>query len=122
MQGKVAEGTASPSSSCSAGTDQNNRSSLDCYSGFFGLEKSRILEIANIALDELMKMATTLEPLWVRSVETGREILNYDEYIREFSPESSSKGQVRHSIEASRESGIVFLDISRLVKAFMDVV
>nr|XP_010920411.1 homeobox-leucine zipper protein GLABRA 2 isoform X2 [Elaeis guineensis] len=122
MQGKVpAEGTASPSSSFSAGTDQNNRSSLDCYSGFFGLEKSRILEIANLALDELMKMATTLEPLWVRSVETGREILNYDEYIREFSPEISSKGQVRHSIEASRESGVVFLDISRLVKAFMDV-
>ncbi|XP_026660364.2 homeobox-leucine zipper protein GLABRA 2 isoform X2 [Phoenix dactylifera] len=121
MHGKVAEGTASLSSSYSAGTDQNNRSSLDCYSGFFGLEKSRILEVAKAASDELMKMATTLEPLWVRSVETGREILNYDEYIREFSPEISSRGHVRHSIEASRESGVVFLDISSLVKAFMDV-
>ncbi|XP_072969070.1 homeobox-leucine zipper protein GLABRA 2 [Typha angustifolia] len=120
-QGKIADGGGSPSSSCSAGTNQNNISTLDCYSGSFGLEKSRILELAKLALDELIKMASSQEPLWIRSIETGREILNYDEYIREFSPNGSSKRQVKRSIEASRETGIVFLDIKRLVQAFVDV-
>ncbi|KAL5975940.1 hypothetical protein ACLOJK_020269 [Asimina triloba] len=110
--------SSSPSSSCSPGNDQENRSSLDYYTGFFGVEKSRILEIVRHATDELTKMATTGEPLWVRSVETSREILNYDEYVREFSPADSTTGR---SIEASRETGIVFLDVNRLVQAFMDV-
>ncbi|KAF8408844.1 hypothetical protein HHK36_004913 [Tetracentron sinense] len=75
--GKYPTGSASPSSSCSAGNDQENRSSLEYYTGIFGLEKSRILELVNQAMEELTKMATAGEPLWVRSLETGREILNY---------------------------------------------
>ncbi|XP_020098514.1 homeobox-leucine zipper protein GLABRA 2 isoform X2 [Ananas comosus] len=121
MQGKVADGASSPSSSFSAGTNQNTKSSFDYYTGFFGLEKSRILELVNSALDELTKMASYREPLWIRSIETGREILNYDEYICQFSPDTSQNKQPKISIEASRESGIVFLDIARLVQAFMDV-
>lgn len=114
-------GTTSPS--CSAGNDQENRSSLDFYTGIFGLEKSRIMEIVNQSMDELVKMATAGEPLWVRSVETGREILNYDEYVKEFNVENPSniKGPKR-SIEASREVGVVFADLPRLVQSFMDVV
>ncbi|RWR73432.1 homeobox-leucine zipper protein GLABRA 2 [Cinnamomum micranthum f. kanehirae] len=121
--GKFPGGTTSPSSSCSGGNDQENRSSLDFYTGFFGLEKSRISEIANQAMNELTKMATAGDPLWVRSVETGREILNYDEYAREFLPEGSSSGggRIKRSIEVSRETGVVFLDMPRLVQAFMDV-
>lgn len=122
--GKFPGGAASPSSSCSAGNDQENRSSLDFYAGFFGLEKSRVSEIVNRAMSELTKMATAGDPLWVRSVETGREILNYDEYVLEFLPEGSSSGggRVKRSIEVSRETGVVFLDMPRLVQSFMDVV
>ncbi|KAF8400808.1 hypothetical protein HHK36_014110 [Tetracentron sinense] len=119
--GKYPTGSASPSSSCSAGNDQENRSSLEYYTGIFGLEKSRILELVNQAMEELTKMATASEPLWVRSLETGREILNYDEYMREFSIENSNNGLVRRSIEASRETGVVFVDLPRLVQGFMDV-
>ncbi|EOY26812.1 HD-ZIP IV family of homeobox-leucine zipper protein with lipid-binding START domain isoform 2, partial [Theobroma cacao] len=118
--GKYAPGAAS-TSSCSAGNDQENRSSLDFYTGIFGLEKSRIMEIVNQATEELKKMATASEPLWVRSVETGREILNYDEYVKEFSVENSSNGRPKRSIEASRETGVVFVDLPRLVQSFMDV-
>nr|DAD26890.1 TPA_asm: hypothetical protein HUJ06_028358 [Nelumbo nucifera] len=118
--GKYPAGTASPSSSCSAGNDQQNRSSLDYYSCVFGLDKSRIMEMVNRALEEVNRMATAGEPLWVRSVETGREILNYDEYIREFSVENSNSGRIKRSIEASRETGVVFVDLPRLVQAFMD--
>ncbi|XP_043724560.1 homeobox-leucine zipper protein GLABRA 2 [Telopea speciosissima] len=119
--GKYPPGTASPSTSCSAGNDQENRSSLDYYTGIFGLDKTRILELVNQATEEVTKMATAGEPLWIRSVESGREILNYDEYVRAFSVESPSNGRVRRSIEASRETGVVFLDLPRLVQAFMDV-
>ena len=120
--GKYPPGTGSPSSSCSAGNDHENRSSLEFYTGIFGLEKSRIMEIVNQAMEELKKMATAGEPLWIRSVETGREILNYDEYMREFSVENSGNGRPKRSIEASRETGVVFVDLPRLVQSFMDVV
>ncbi|CAK7356706.1 unnamed protein product [Dovyalis caffra] len=109
--------------SCSAGNEQEiSRSSLDFYTGIFGLDKARILETANQAMEELKKMATAGEPLWIRSVETGREILNYDEYTKEFGSENSSiNGRPKRSIEASRETGVVFVDLPRLVQSFMDV-
>ncbi|GMH15971.1 hypothetical protein Nepgr_017812 [Nepenthes gracilis] len=118
--GKYPPGTASPSSSCSAGNDHENRSSLDLCTGVFGIERSKIIDTVNQAFEELKKMATAGEPLWVRSVETGREILNYDEYMREFAVESSSSGRPKRSIEASRETGVVFIDLPRLVQSFMD--
>lgn len=123
MIGKYPHGTShSPtSSSCSAGNDQDNKSSLDFYSGVFGLEKSRIMEIVNLAMEELKKMAFAGEPLWIRSYETGREILNYDEYVKEFSLENPDNGLPKRSIEASRDSGIVIVDLPRLVQSFMDV-
>uniref|UniRef100_A0A5B6YQM2 Putative homeobox-leucine zipper protein GLABRA 2 n=1 Tax=Davidia involucrata TaxID=16924 RepID=A0A5B6YQM2_DAVIN len=117
---KQPPGTSPTSSSCSAGNDQENRSSLEFYTGIFGLEKSRIMEIVNQAMEELRKMASAGEPLWVRSVETGREILNYDEYIKEFSVENSTAGQPKRSIEASRETGLIFVDLPRLLQSFMD--
>lgn len=110
--------------SCSAGADQESRSSLDFYTGIFGLDKSKIMELVNQAMEELKKMATAGEPLWVRSFETGRDILNYDEYVKEFSVGglNSSDGKPKRSIEASRENGVVFIDLPRLVESFMDVV
>ncbi|XP_052183903.1 homeobox-leucine zipper protein GLABRA 2 isoform X2 [Diospyros lotus] len=119
--GKFPRGTSPASSSCSAGNDQENRSSLDFYTGTFGLEKSRITEFAGRAMEELRKMASAGEPLWIRSIETGREILNYDEYVREFSVENSGNGSPKRSIEASRETGVVFVDLPWLVQCFMDV-
>ncbi|KAM2016356.1 homeobox-leucine zipper protein GLABRA 2-like [Malus sylvestris] len=115
---KYPPGSSSPS--CSAGQDQENRSSLDFYTGIFGIEKSRMMEIVNQAMEELKKMATAGEPLWIRSVETGREILNYDEYIKEFNIEVPGNARPKRSIEASRETGVVFVDLPRLVHSFMD--
>lgn len=113
-------GTSSPGSS-STGNEQGNKSSLDFYTGIFGLEKTRIMEIVNQATEELKKMASAGDPLWIRSLETGREILNYDVYMKEFSVETSSTRRTKRSIEASRETGVVFVDIPRLVQSFMDV-
>lgn len=119
--GKCPPGATS-TSSCSAGNDQENRSSLDFYTGIFGIDKSRIMELVNQGMEELKKMATACGPLWIRSLETGREILNYDEYVKEFSAENSSNGKSNRSIEASRDAGVVFVDLPKLVQSFTDVV
>ncbi|KAL4583889.1 hypothetical protein LXL04_008474 [Taraxacum kok-saghyz] len=118
--GKYPQGT-SPTNSCSTGNEHENRSSLDLCSGVFGLETSRIMEIVNLAMEELVKMASAVDPLWIRSLETGREILNYDEYLKEFHVENLSKFHQKRHIEASRDSDVVFSDLPHLVRSFMDV-
>lgn len=80
------------------------------------------MEIVNLAVEELVKMAAAADPLWIRSFETGREILNYDEYLKEFHVQNLSKFQHKRHIEASRDCGIVFADLPQLVRSFMDVV
>lgn len=127
LGGGTSSSSPNNNSSCSAaGNDpENSRSCLDLYTagpGIFGLDKSGTMEIVNRALEELKKMAAAGEPLWIRSLETGREILNYDEYMNEFPAETSSNyGRLRRPVEASRDSGIVFVDLPRLVQSFTDV-
>ncbi|CAH2068026.1 unnamed protein product [Thlaspi arvense] len=103
--------------SCS--DDQPHR--LDFYTGVFALDKSRIVEIASRATLELQKMASSGQPLWLRSLETGRDILNYDEYLKDFPQAQASPLHARRSIEASRDVGIVFMDAHKLAQSFMDV-
>ncbi|KAE8693813.1 Homeobox-leucine zipper protein ROC6 [Hibiscus syriacus] len=83
------------------------------------VERSMLLELALAAMDELVRMARTGEPLWVRSLEGGREILNQDEYLRTFTPciGMKSNGFVT---EASRESGVVIINSLALVETLMD--
>ncbi|KAK4375437.1 hypothetical protein RND71_006114 [Anisodus tanguticus] len=109
------QGTSSSTSSSGGNYDQENRNALGIYTGTFGHEKSRIMDIANRAKDELTKMATCGKPLWIKNLETGREILNYDEYLK--FPIEKSGGRKKRSIEASRETGIVFMELPRLFKS-----
>ncbi|CAN1836544.1 Homeobox-leucine zipper protein GLABRA 2 [Linum perenne] len=131
-------GQAATTSSCSAGSsdhhqqqhkDRSNNNmnkrevsttttmSLEFYSSVFGLEKTKIQEAVNKAMEELQKMASARDPLWVRSVETGREMLNYDEYLKQFGGLKAKAA----TIEASRDCGLVFVELQRLVTCFMDV-
>ncbi|GMI98369.1 ANTHOCYANINLESS 2, ARABIDOPSIS THALIANA HOMEODOMAIN PROTEIN [Hibiscus trionum] len=82
-------------------------------------ERSMFLELALAAMDELVRMARSDEPLWVRSLDGGREILNQDEYLRTFTPciGNKSNGFVT---EASRESGVVIINSLALVETLMD--
>ncbi|CAJ1951143.1 unnamed protein product [Sphenostylis stenocarpa] len=112
----------SPTSCAGHGHDEEeNRSSFDFYNGIFGLEKSRLVEIVNRATEELIKMANMGEPLWVRSVEAGREILNYDEYVKEFAVENLCGDRPKAFIEASRDTEVVFMDLPQLLQTFLDV-
>ncbi|KAL9156889.1 hypothetical protein ABFS82_09G109700 [Erythranthe guttata] len=122
--GKSSQGTSPNTSSCSPPgniNDQENRSSFDFNTGNIGLERLRVKDTVKSALNELIKMATHREPLWVPSYETGREILNYDEYTKQFGNENYyNKMQPNKSIEASKDSAIIFVDLLWLVRSFMD--
>ena len=97
--------------------------SSDAFSDIFGLERSQIVEIVDKATEELIKMATKGEPLWIKSFETGREILNYDEYLKILPVKNFTKKWPNgSSVEASRDSGVVFMDLPTLVQYFMDAV
>ncbi|XP_071683573.1 homeobox-leucine zipper protein ROC9 [Lolium perenne] len=124
----AADGALSPASPpfC-VGTTQtkDNRSPLEFYGGgLTGRDKQSILELVGRALEELKAMSSSGEPLWVRSMETGRDILNYDEYVRLFRRDDDDAGDQDQrgtwSVEASREGGVVYLDTTQLVHAFMD--
>lgn len=84
-------------------------------------ERSMFLELALAAMDELVKMAQTDEPLWIRSLEGGREILNHEEYMRTFTPCIGMKPGGFVS-EASRETGMVIINSLALVETLMDSV
>ncbi|XP_063937640.1 homeobox-leucine zipper protein GLABRA 2 isoform X2 [Daucus carota subsp. sativus] len=122
--GKHASSESPPArSTCSPRNDQavNMRCSLDAFSNVYGLAKSQIVGIVNKSIEELIKMATEGEPLWIKSFETGREVLNYEEYLKDCSVENfARKWPNGSSIEASRDSGVVLLDLPTLVQYFMD--
>jgi homeobox-leucine zipper protein len=85
------------------------------------LERSMFLELALAAMDELVKMAQTDEPLWIRSFDGGREILNHEEYLRTITPCIGMKPSGFVS-EASRETGMVIINSLALVETLMDSV
>ncbi|XP_073270399.1 homeobox-leucine zipper protein ANTHOCYANINLESS 2-like isoform X1 [Primulina huaijiensis] len=83
------------------------------------LERSMYLELALAAMDELVKKAQSDEPLWVRTLEGGREVLNHEEYLRTFTPCIGMKPTGFVS-EASRETGLVIINSLALVETLMD--
>lgn len=84
-------------------------------------ERTMFLELALAAMDELVKLAQTDEPLWLRSLEGGREVLNHEEYMRSFTPCIGLKPN-GFVTEASRETGMVIINSLALVETLMDSV
>ncbi|CAO2835048.1 unnamed protein product [Amaranthus hypochondriacus] len=83
-------------------------------------ERSMYLELALGAMDELVKLAQSDEPLWLRSMDSGgREVLNHDEYMRSFNPIIGMKPNGFVS-EATRETGMVIINSLALVETIMD--
>ncbi|KAF3526069.1 hypothetical protein F2Q69_00049614 [Brassica cretica] len=82
-------------------------------------QRSRYLDLALGAMEELVKMARRHEPLWVRSSETGFEMLNKEEYDTSFSRVVGPKEDGFVS-EASKETGNVIINSLALVETLMD--
>ncbi|CAF2094503.1 unnamed protein product [Brassica napus] len=95
-----------------------NRTGTDISAGGVD-EKSLYLELAVSAMDELVKMAQTSEPLWIRSSKGKREMLNREEYDKSFRPCLGPKPGGFVS-EASKEVGMVIINSLALVETLMD--
>ncbi|CAA6664737.1 unnamed protein product [Spirodela intermedia] len=93
---------------------------LDLLPGNCQVEKSLMADVAANAMGELIRLAQTDEPLWMKSGSDGRERLNLESYDRLF-PRSGNqlKSPVIHS-EASRASCGVMMGATSLVDMFMD--
>ncbi|KAL3325969.1 hypothetical protein AABB24_036928 [Solanum stoloniferum] len=83
-------------------------------------DRSVYLDLALAAMDELIKMAKTDDPLWLRNRELcGGEVLNHDEYMRTFTPCIGLK-PINFVSEGSRETGRVIINSLALVETLMD--
>lgn len=86
-----------------------------------GMERSMFLELALAAMDELVKMVQAGEPLWIPSLDGGKETLNYEEYVRSF-PRCIRPKPVGFVTEASRDNGMVIINSMAFVETLMDAV
>jgi homeobox-leucine zipper protein len=84
------------------------------------MEKPIMAEMAAVAMDELVRVAQSDDPLWVK--QGGKEVLSLDAYYGLFpKPRSQFQGPDTR-VEASRDTGLVCIDASSLVDMFLDPV
>nr|GMD83064.1 homeobox-leucine zipper protein MERISTEM L1-like [Ipomoea batatas] len=93
---------------------------LRSVSGPSDADKPMIIELAVAAMEELIRMAQSGEPLWVPSPDNSTEILSEDEYVRTF-PRGIGPKPLGFKSEASRESAVVIMNHINLVEILMDV-
>lgn len=85
-------------------------------------DKPTIIELAIVAMDELIRMATVGEPLWTPAYDgSTHEILSDDEYFKMF-PRGIGPRPTGMSSEATRGTTVVIMTNINLVEIFMDVV
>ncbi|XP_042063866.1 homeobox-leucine zipper protein HDG11-like isoform X2 [Salvia splendens] len=84
------------------------------------MDKSLMADIATNAMEELIRLVQTNEPLWIKGAADGRETLNLESYERIFQSPYSHMKNPGIRIEASRDSGVVIMNCLALVDMFMD--
>ncbi|TXG50957.1 hypothetical protein EZV62_023481 [Acer yangbiense] len=84
------------------------------------MDKSLMTDIAANAMEELLRLLQTNDPLWLKSSTDSRDVLNLDNYERMF---PRGRGHLKNPnirIESSRESGVVIMNALALVDMFTD--
>ncbi len=87
--------------------------------GLSETEKPLVVDLAVMAMEELMRMAQVGQPLWMPADSGNKEQLNYEEYTLQ-SPRSIGLRPHGLKTEATRETGLVMSDAVSLVEALMD--
>lgn len=81
-----------------------------------------MMDMASAALEEVVKLIQTNEPLWLKSASIGTEVLQSETYERIFQRPSQQFKFSDTRTEASRDSALVIMDAATLVDMFMDSV
>ncbi|KAE8709642.1 Homeobox-leucine zipper protein MERISTEM L1 [Hibiscus syriacus] len=84
------------------------------------MDKSLMSDIATNAMEEMLRLLQSNEPLWIKSTNDGRDVLNLETYERIFPRPSTRFKSPNARIEASRDSGVVIMNGLALVDMFMD--
>ncbi|WOL14194.1 homeobox-leucine zipper protein ROC8-like [Canna indica] len=84
------------------------------------LEKPLMVEMATNAMEEVIRVVQTDEPLWLKSGSEGRDILQLETYDRMFKRSGHQLKFPDTQIEASRDSAVVLMSSPTLVDMFMD--
>ncbi|TXG69225.1 hypothetical protein EZV62_004160 [Acer yangbiense] len=87
--------------------------------GGIPFDRNVFVELAVAAMDQLMKLAQQDTPLWLRTSDGRKEVLNQEEYVRVFLPCIGLKPNGFVS-EASRESDVVLINSLALVETLMN--
>ncbi|XP_002979015.2 homeobox-leucine zipper protein HDG2 [Selaginella moellendorffii] len=87
--------------------------------GLSEADKPMIVDLAVTAMEELYRLCQPEEPSWIPSPDGPKEVLNYDEYIRQY---QSALGPRPYGMrtEATRESDLVMMNGVNLVELLMD--
>ncbi|CAL0328630.1 unnamed protein product [Lupinus luteus] len=83
-------------------------------------ERAMLIEVAMVAMEELIKMAQIDIPLWFKSSDGRKEVLNHDEYARIMVPPCIGPKPNGYVTEATRESGLVIGNCLGLVEILMN--
>lgn len=86
------------------------------------MDKSVMMDIAKNAMDELIRLLQTDEPLWTKGHKDGMEILNIDNYKRLFPRHNDTLKNPNVRTEASKASGVVMMNSLQLMDMFVDSV
>ncbi|KAJ6672742.1 HOMEOBOX-LEUCINE ZIPPER PROTEIN MERISTEM L1 [Salix viminalis] len=88
--------------------------------GISDMDKSFMTDVAANAMEELLRLLQTNEPLWMKSSTDGRDVLNLDSHQRIFPRAMGHLKNPNVRIESSRDSGVVIMNGVALVDMFMD--
>ncbi|KAE9621024.1 putative transcription factor & lipid binding HD-SAD family [Lupinus albus] len=83
-------------------------------------ERAMLIEVAMVAMEELIKMAQLDSPLWLKSSDGRSEVLNHEEYARIMIPPCIGPKPNGYVTEATRESGLLIGNCLGLVEILMN--
>jgi homeobox-leucine zipper protein len=87
------------------------------------MERPMMVDMAARAMDELIRLAQAGEQIWVKGVPgDAREVLDVATYDSLFAKPGAAFRPPDINVEASRDSGLVFMSAVALVDVFMDTV
>ena len=85
------------------------------------MERAVMFETAATAMDELIRLLRTNEPLWVKSPSDGRYVIQRDSYEKTF-PRATHLRSSCARIESSKDSALVTMNATQLVDMLLDAV
>ncbi|XVF80787.1 hypothetical protein PTKIN_Ptkin15bG0103200 [Pterospermum kingtungense] len=84
------------------------------------MERAMMYETAATAMDEVIRLLRTNEPLWVKSPSDGRYVIERDSYEKTFPRANINFRSSGARIESSKDSALVTMNAMQLVDMLLD--